>query len=315
MTDRQEPPASVLEQDPSARAGSGAIAVDARGAVDVTAGRHAAQERVPTPSNDTQAPVPAAYGQAPVEPDLAQPHPVDALPQQAQRLEALGQLTAGLAHEFNNLLTIVLANLQRLAQEQDPDRRAGQVARADWGAQRAARLTGQMLSLARRGFDEAQVVDVNATVRDCDAILDQMAGRHLSVVLDLADGTLPVRLDPVQLELVLLNLVRNAADASAPGQRIVVRSRRCRSEDGEAVRMAVIDDGAGMTDQVRAQATQPFFTTKQPGRGTGLGLSMVKDFAAHCGGRLEIRSAPGCGTTIDLVLPLAADDAGGSLSA
>ncbi len=223
----------------------------------------------------------------------------------AQRMEALGHLTAGLAHEFNNLLTIVLANLQRLAQEQDPDRRAGQVARADWGAQRAARLTGQMLSFARHRFDQAQVVDVNATVRDCDAILDQMAGHQLSVVLELADEPLPASLDQAQLELVLLNLVRNAADASPPGGRIVVRSSRRRFDGADAVGLAVIDDGTGMTDEVKARATQSFFTTKAPGKGTGLGLSMVKDFVEHHGGRLEIRSAPGQGTTIDLLLPMA----------
>ena len=243
----------------------------------------------------------------PERPGLARPHPSDAV-QQSQRLEALGQLTAALAHEFNNLLTIVLANLERLAEEPDPGRRAGQVARADWGAQRAARLTTQLLSFARRRFDDARVVDVNDTVRDCDAILDQVAGHQLSVVLELADGALPVRLDPAGLELVLLNLVRNAADASAPGQRIVVRSRRCRSGDAEAVAVAVIDHGTGMTDQVKVQATQPFFTTKQPGRGTGLGLPMVKDFAEQCGGTVEISSAPGRGTTIDLVLPMAPGD-------
>ena len=227
-------------------------------------------------------------------------------------MEALGHLTAELAHEFNNLMTIVLANLERLAQEQDPDRRARQVARADWGAQRAARLTGQMLSFARRRFDQAQVVDVNATLRECDAILDQVAGRDLSVVLELADEPLPARLDPAGLELVLLNLVRNAADASEPGQRIVVRSRRCRFDDADAVAVAVIDHGSGMTEGVKVRATQPFFTTKQPGRGTGLGLPMVKDFAEQCGGRVDILSAPGCGTTIDLLLPLVTADRAGA---
>ena len=172
-----------------------------------------------------------------------------------------------------------------------------------------------MLSFARHRFDEVQVVDVNATVRDCDAILDQMAGHQLSVVLELADEPLRASLDQAQLELGLLNLVRNAADAASPGGRIVVRSRRCRFGDGEGVGLSVVDHGTGMTDQVRAQATRSFFTTKQPGKGTGLGLSMVKDFAEHHGGSLEIRSAPGQGTTIDLVLPMAAADAGSPLPA
>ncbi len=306
MTDRPDPPARVPEQGCPAMAGR-------HGVIDDAVQLEVAQVPVPA-GRDAAAELLAAHGDAFGGSGVAW-HPADALPHQAQRMEALGHLTARVAHEFNNLMTIVLANLQRLAQEQDPERRAGQVARADWGAQRAARLTEQMLSFARRRFDDAQVVDVNATVRDCDAILDQMAGHQLSVVLELADGPLPARLDPAQLELVLLNLVRNAADASSPGGRIVVRSRRCRLDGGDAVGVAVINHGIGMTDQVKAQATQSFFTTKQPGWGTGLGLPMVKEFAEHHGGRLEICSAPGQGTTIDLVLPMATADAAAPLPA
>ncbi len=307
MTDQLDAPVHVLEQAPPARAGGASRLPGgedpARGIGCAPTGLDDGHALAPSIFPGPTAALLAISGQS----NPARQHP-EAVRQQSQRMEALGELTAALAHEFNNLLTIVLANLERLAEEQDPDRRAGQVARADWGAQRAARLTAQMLSFARRRFDDARVVDVNATVRDCDAILDQMAGHQLSVVLDLADGPLPARLDPAGLELVLLNLVRNAADASAPGQRIVVRSRRCRSGDAEAVAVAVIDHGTGMTDQVKVQATQPFFTTKQPGRGTGLGLPMVKDFAEQCGGTVEISSAPGRGTTIDLVLPMAPGD-------
>ena len=206
------------------------------------------------------------------------------------------------------LMTIVLANLEKLDTEPDAGRRTKQVERATWGARRAARLTDQMLSFARRQFHDDQRVDVNHTLTGCDAILDQMAGSAAEVELDLADQPLLVSVDASQLEMALLNLVRNAADAGSAGSKIII-STRARLYDGpestSAVEISVADAGTGMTPEVARRASEPFFTTKALGKGTGLGLSMVKGFVEQSHGKLEIETSVGVGTTIRLVFPMA----------
>lgn len=238
--------------------------------------------------------------------DITRRREAEAVLQQSQRVETLGAMASSIAHEFNNLMTVVLANLERLETEQDPTRRAKQVSRARWGAERATKLTDQMLSFARRQFHDNQVLDVNATIAGCDAILDQMMGSGSRVQLDLASEPLLASLDASQLEMALLNLVRNAADSSTDGGAVIVSTRR-RSQgerDGELwVEVAVVDQGSGMDNEVVRRATEPFFTTKALGKGTGLGLSMVKGFVEQSGGMLEIESSPGQGTTIRLVFP------------
>ena len=240
--------------------------------------------------------------------DVTRRREAEAVLQQSQRLETLGAMASSLAHEFNNLMTVVLGNLERLETERDPARRTRQVDRARWGAQRAARLTDQMLSFARRQFHDNQVLDINETIAHCDAILDQMAGSGSTVRLDLAPEPLAASLDANQLEMALLNLVRNAADASTPGSDIVISTRKRSSEAahaGREVEVAVKDHGTGMDADVLRRATEPFFTTKALGKGTGLGLSMVKGFTEQSKGRLEIESQTGSGTTIRLVFPTA----------
>ena len=215
-------------------------------------------------------------------------------------------MASSVAHEFNNLMTVVLANPERLDSEQDPMRRAKQLSRAQWGAERATKLTDQMLSFARRQFNDNQVLDVNATIKRCDIILDQMAGSGSTVRLELAPEPLLVSLDASQLEMALLNLVRNAADASTDGSPVIVSTRR-RLQGEPGVEIAVVDQGAGMDDEVIRRATEPFFTTKGLGKGTGLGLSMVKGFVEQSGGILEIQSSPGRGTVMRLSFPAAQD--------
>ncbi len=230
----------------------------------------------------------------------------EAVLQQSQRMETLGGMASSLAHEFNNLMTIVLASVERATAELDGVRRDKQLGRATWGARRAARLTDQMLSFARRQFHDNQALDVNEMLRNFDSILDQMAGSDVTVALDLAPEPLAAKIDPGQMELALLNLVRNAADAMPTGGRIVVSTRLRRydaDDDASAVEIALRDTGVGMPVEVVRRATEPFFTTKERGKGTGLGLSMVNGFAEQSNGRLEIESAPGEGTTIRLVFP------------
>ena len=231
--------------------------------------------------------------------DVTRRREAEAMMQQSQRLETLGSMASSLAHEFNNLMTIVLANLERLEAEAAPERRARQIERAKWGAQRAARLTDQMLSFARRQFHDDKVRDVGATLAAFDTILDQIAGSGVRVRLDLQEGRLLANLDASQLEMAVLNLVRNAADASANGGEVVISTRR----RGDEVEVAVADTGDGMSAEVAARATEPFFTTKDVGHGTGLGLSMVKGFVEQSHGRLVLDTHPGVGTTVRLLFP------------
>ena len=241
--------------------------------------------------------------------DVTRRREAEAVLQQSQRMETLGSMASSLAHEFNNLMTIVLANLERLGEEVTGERGRRSVERATWGAQRAVRLTDQMLSFARRQFHDTRVIDVRATLGGCDSILDQMAGASVAVRLALGEAPLFAALDASQLEMALLNLVRNAADAAPADGRIVV-STRARDLDGPgsapAVEVSVADTGSGMTAEVAQKALEPFFTTKARGKGTGLGLSMVRGFVEQSGGRVELQTAPGVGTTVRLVFPAAA---------
>ena len=238
--------------------------------------------------------------------DVTRRREAEAVLQQSNRMEALGAMASGMAHEFNNLMTVVLASLERAAEEPDAARRSRQIERANWGAQRVARLTSQMMSFARRQFHDNKLIEIGELLRDFDNILDQMAGDGISVTLDLPAEPLLVEIDAAQMELALLNLVRNAADAMPKGGDIIVRVRlRTPTVEGdaEAVEIAVIDSGAGMAEAVAQRATEPFFTTKERGKGTGLGLSMVSGFVDQSGGRLEIDSSPGSGTAIRLIFP------------
>ena len=225
--------------------------------------------------------------------------------QQSQRMETLGSMASSLAHEFNNLMTIVLAGIERGRDQADPERRRKQLDRAEWGARRAARLTDQMLSFARRQFHETRPDDLNNLVVKVDDILDQMAGSGCKVNVVLHPEPLPVALDSGQLEMALLNLVRNAADALPEGGAITIRTEPL----GNDVAIAVEDSGEGMPPDVVQHATDPFFTTKPLGKGTGLGLSMVKGFAEQSGGRLQIDSEQGHGTVVRIVLPRLAQPA------
>jgi PAS domain S-box-containing protein len=231
--------------------------------------------------------------------DVTSRREAEAVLQQSQRMETLGSMASSLAHEFNNLMTIVLSGIERGKLESEPGRRASRLDRAEWGARRAARLTDQMLSFARRQFHDVETADVNALLGKFDGILDQIAGDYCKVDVVLEEAPLPVAVDAGQLEMALLNLVRNAADALPEGGAITIRTER----QGPDVVIAVEDRGVGMPPELARRATEPFFTTKPLGKGTGLGLSMVKGFAEQSGGRLLIDSEQGRGTVMRIVLP------------
>jgi signal transduction histidine kinase len=227
---------------------------------------------------------------------------------QSQRVEILGRMAAGVAHEFNNLLTIALGSLEQLRRQSLDERGHMQLERAEWSVRQAGRLAQQVLSFVRREAGEPKHVDLNVVVRGFDKIMSHAAGDRTRLVLELYQEPLPVRLDPDQFELALLNLVRNATDAMSGSGAVTIRTvahRSNGSEGQQTVEVSVSDTGSGMPPEIVERATTSFFTTKPRGKGTGLGLWMVKRFAAASGGKLGIDTQVGRGTTVRLVFPRA----------
>ncbi len=238
---------------------------------------------------------------------------------QAQKLESVGQLTGGIAHDFNNLLAVILGNLE-LARKRAPDdpRLLRLIDNTIQGAQRGAALTQRMLAFARRQDLKPEPVDVPDLVLGMADLLRRSIGPSVRIETRFPLGLPLARVDANQLELALLNLAVNARDAMPGGGTIVIAAREeeigAETTDSESGALppgryfclSVSDSGAGMDEETLARATEPFFTTKGVGKGTGLGLAMVHGLAAQSGGRLLLKSRPGEGTTAEILLPLAA---------
>ena len=232
----------------------------------------------------------------------------------AQKMEAIGQLTGGLAHDFNNMLTGVLGSLD-LIQRRVASGSTGDLDRyidaATTSANRAAALTHRLLAFARRQSLDPKPVDVNMLVVSMEDMLRRTMGEHIQLEVDLQADAWLAYTDGHQLENALLNLVINARDAMPNGGRLGVHTENQRIEQhqpdapepGDYVVLCVTDNGAGMSAQTIAKAFDPFFTTKPIGQGTGLGLSMVYGFAKQTGGHVRIDSALGEGTRVTLYLP------------
>ncbi len=233
--------------------------------------------------------------------------------QQQERLDTVGTMASGVAHAFNNLMTIVVASIDQAATQASTDRQRTQLARADAAARSAGRLTQQMLSFSRRQFLEEQSVNLNAAIRNLDVLIDEMVEDAVSVEFDLAAEPVLALLDVGQLELAVIAVVRNAADAMPKGGHIIIATREYRSWDADegqsgqsAVELSVADKGDGMLPEVAQRATEPFFTTKS--NSPGLGLSMVKGFVEQSRGRMRIESRAGQGTTVHLIFPKHVDN-------
>jgi PAS domain S-box-containing protein len=224
---------------------------------------------------------------------------------QAQKMEAIGQLTGGVAHDFNNLLMAVLSSLELLRKRMPADAQSLRLLdNARQGAERGASLTRSMLAFARRQEMTIQPVDVAGLLRSMQEMLSSSLGAMVAVEVDFPaqlPQLPPVLTDPNQLASAILNLAVNARDAMSGGGTIRIAAE---ADDG-FVRLSVADDGEGMDEHVLSRAREPFFTTKGVGKGTGLGLSMVHGIAEQSGGRLELRSEPGVGTVAEIWLPLA----------
>jgi PAS domain S-box-containing protein len=233
---------------------------------------------------------------------------------QSQKLDAIGQLTGGVAHDFNNLLMAVLGSLELLRKRLPPDPKAAALLdNAVLGAQRGAALTQRMLAFARKQDLNIEGVDVRGLLDDMRGLLERSIGPSVELRIELAAELGPVFTDANQLEIALLNLAVNARDAMPSGGVITIAAENvlvgAKTElaltPGVYVRLSVTDQGEGMDEQTLARATEPFYTTKGVGKGTGLGLPMVHGLAEQSGGRLKLHSQPGQGTRIELWLPQA----------
>lgn len=237
---------------------------------------------------------------------------------QAQKLEALSHLTGGLAHDFNNILGIIIGSLELIVPVTDAREERELLQASLAAAKRGAEITRSLLAVARRRAIRPQRCDVNALIGEIEPLLRQSAGKHIEVVFS-ANALHPFcMIDPGSLNNALVNLVINARDAArekeAGGSRIVVYtystdilprslSAPLELKAGNYLVIGVDDNGAGMTPEVAMSAFDPFFTTKERGQGTGLGLAMVYGFARQSGGTARIQSAPGLGTSVQLFLP------------
>ncbi|WP_137152717.1 PAS domain S-box protein [Devosia sp. FKR38] len=233
---------------------------------------------------------------------------------QAQKMEAMGQLTGGIAHDFNNLLTVIIGNLEMLEARLTTTAQRELTTEALEAADLGARLTARLLAFARRSHLEPEVVNLNDFVLGLTDLLHRTLGATIALSNSLTPRLWPTRIDPSQVESAIVNLAVNARDAMPNGGRLIVETANVSVDTamsehldglqtGDYVRLSVADTGQGMSADVRERAFEPFFTTKEKGRGTGLGLSMIYGFAKQSGGHASIYSEPGRGTTVNIYLP------------
>jgi two-component system cell cycle sensor histidine kinase/response regulator CckA len=231
---------------------------------------------------------------------------------QAQKMESLGRLAGGMAHDFNNLMTAVLGHASfaatSLPEEHEARAELEEIRKA---ALRASELTRQLLAFARRQLVAPRVVDVNELMVSLDGLLRRLIGEDVELSSFLAGEPLCARIDPSQLEQVLVNLAVNARDAMPSGGRLVLVTAEASLPDerhpalpaGRYVRVSVSDTGHGIAPELFDHLFEPFFTTKEWGRGTGLGLATCYGIVRQCGGHIEVESAPGAGARFDVYLP------------
>ncbi|MGI4950121.1 MAG: ATP-binding protein [Janthinobacterium lividum] len=252
--------------------------------------------------------------------DVTDRKEADAQLAQAQKMDAIGQLTGGVAHDFNNLLTPIVGSLDLLRRRHKDDERSQRmIGGAIQAAERAAILTQRLLSFARRQALQPQAVDVGALIDGIVDLIRRSLGPSIAVALDVSRDLASAQVDPNQLELALLNLSINARDAMPDGGRLTLavaevavdQRNAVGLQPGRYIRLLAADTGTGMDRATLARATEPFFSTKGIGKGTGLGLSMVHGLAAQSGGTLTLASEPGVGTTVELWLPTTPEPASG----
>lgn len=253
-------------------------------------------------------------GFAKITRDLTERKETEEQLRQAQKMEAIGQLTGGVAHDFNNLLTAIIGNLELLVgllPAPDPGRRYAEGALR--AASRGSRLTEQLLAFSRRQEVRPEVVDINELLRDTLMLCQRTVGEGIQLELVLEEEVWPCHIDTAQFAAALLNLAGNARDAMNRSGRLTLRTENVTAgprhgpdlSAGDYVVLSVSDTGCGMSPEILDRAFEPFFTTKEIGKGTGLGLSQVYGFAQQAGGIARIESKAGKGTTVRLYIPRA----------
>ncbi|MBL6935083.1 MAG: type IV pili methyl-accepting chemotaxis transducer N-terminal domain-containing protein [Alphaproteobacteria bacterium] len=237
---------------------------------------------------------------------------------QAQKMEAVGQLTGGIAHDFNNLLTVILGNLELLQERSAGDeKKIGWIESAITAANRGATLVHRLLAFSRKQTLAPETIDPVRLLPEIEVLLTRALGGGMKVEIIAPENSWRILADPAQLESALLNLALNARDAMPGGGKIVVEitnrhidttiAKAIDLDGGDYVMLSVSDNGIGMTQEVVEHVFEPFFTTKEVGEGSGLGLSMVYGFTRQSGGTVKIYSEPGQGSRITLYLPRAGE--------
>ncbi len=234
---------------------------------------------------------------------------------QAQKLEMIGQLAGGVAHDFNNILTAILGFCDLLLMELEPNH----VGRTDVfeikaAGERAAGLTRQLLAFSRKQILQANVLDINGVIKGMEAMLRRLTAAHIDLVVSLQREVGAIRIDPTQLEQIVVNLVVNGADAMPRGGKLTIETSNVRLDEhyrghhlpvtpGDFVLLAVSDTGIGMDEETSRRVFEPFFTTKELGKGTGLGLATVYGIVKQSGGDIWVYSEPGHGSAFKIYLP------------
>jgi signal transduction histidine kinase len=234
---------------------------------------------------------------------------------QAQKMEAVGRLTAGVAHDFNNLLTAINGFAELIQAQLRPDDPVQEMAAAVLrSGQRAASLVRQLLAFSRKQIIQPQVLNLNTIVVELDKMLQRVIGEDIDLKIRLAPELWPVKVDPAQMEQVILNLVVNARDAMPTGGQLTIETANVVIDDnyvadhldsqpGKYVLLTISDTGFGMSPEVKAHIFEPFFTTKERGHGTGLGLATVFGIVKQSGGNIWVYSEEGMGATFKIYLP------------
>ena len=249
--------------------------------------------------------------------DVSERKKLEAQLLQAQKMEAVGRLAGGVAHDFNNLLGVITGYSDLLRKDLHPeDAKQGRVKEIQKAAERAAALTRQLLAFSRKQVLQTRVLDLNEIVADVEKMLHRLIGEDVQLLSKMAPGLWPVRADSGQIEQVIVNLVVNARDAMPRGGTIVVETSNCEVDDayarahadvrpGSYVLLTVSDTGEGMDEETQSHIFEPFYTTKEEGKGTGLGLATVFGIVKQSGGHIRVYSEPGVGSTFKVYVPRA----------